>query len=100
MPTVKTNVGPRKPPEISGQDPARSDAVKDGDIDYPDIPELGDDFFEKAGKESVTARFDSDMAQWFKSQGKDYRTKMNAVLRAFYERHRDWPGSKPDQRVD
>ena len=26
------------------------------------------------------------MVQWFKAQGRGYQTKMNAVLRAFYER--------------
>lgn len=89
MPTVRTTIDPKNPPKPSQQDLARFDAVKDGDIDYSDIPELGDDFFEKAKKTSITARFDADMVQWFKSQGRGYQTKMNAVLRAFYERHRE-----------
>lgn len=89
MPTVKTTIDPKNPPKASPKDLARFDAIKDGDIDYSDIPELGEDFFEKAKKTSITARFDTDMVEWFKSQGKGYQTKMNAVLRAFYERHRD-----------
>lgn len=32
----------------SESDLARLDAMKDEDIDYSDIPELGDDFFTKA----------------------------------------------------
>ena len=89
MPTVKTIIDPTHPPKPSRQDLARFDAVKDSDIDYSDIPELGVDFFEKAKKTSITARFDTDMVEWFKSQGRGYQTKMNAVLRAFYERHRE-----------
>lgn len=89
MPTVKTTIDPNNPPKPAKQDLAQFDAVAEGDIDYSDIPELGDDFFEKAKKTSVTARFDADMVQWFKSQGRGYQTKMNAVLRAFYERHRE-----------
>lgn len=89
MPTVRTTLDPKNPPKASQQDLARLDAIKDGDIDYSDIPELSDDFFEKAKKTSITARFDADVVQWFKSQGRGYQTKMNAVLRAFYEQHRE-----------
>ena len=31
---------------------------------------------------------DSDLLKWFKSQGKGYQTRMNAVLRAYMETHR------------
>ena len=30
-------------------------------------------------------RLDADIVDWFKSQGKGYQTRMNAVLRAYYE---------------
>lgn len=89
MPTVKMTLDPKNPSKASSEDLARFDAIKDEDIDYSDIPELGDDFFEKATKTSITARFDTDMVEWFKSQGKGYQTKMNAVLCAFYERHKE-----------
>ena len=36
-------------------------------------------------KERITARFDKDVVDWFKKQGKGYQTRMNAVLRAYYE---------------
>lgn len=64
------------------------------DIDTSDIPELGDDFWANArvrfpgGKERLTVRFDEDMVRWFRSQGRGYQTKMNAVLRSFYEAHK------------
>jgi len=70
-------------------------AMPDEDINTDDIPELDDEFWKNArvrypaeGKERLTVRFDEDMVQWFRSQGKGYQTKMNAVLRSFYEAHR------------
>ena len=36
-------------------------------------------------KERLTVRFDADMVAWFKKQGRGYQTRMNSVLRAFYE---------------
>jgi len=71
-------------------------AIRDEDIDYSDIPELGDDFFRQADvwmppekpKEQLTVRFDADIVDWFKKQGRGYQTHMNAVLRAFMETRR------------
>lgn len=34
-------------------------------------------------KASVSLRIDADVLAWFKSQGRGYQTRMNAVLRAF-----------------
>ena len=36
-----------------------------------------------APKASVSLRVDADVLAWFKSQGRGYQTRMNAVLRAF-----------------
>ncbi|MCH8313421.1 MAG: BrnA antitoxin family protein [Nitrospinae bacterium] len=36
-------------------------------------------------KERLTVRFDADMVEWFKKQGRGYQTRMNAVLRSYYE---------------
>ena len=66
-------------------------AIPDSDIDYSDISELDDEFWDNAkikmpeNKQRLTVRFDADMVAWFKSQGRGYQTKMNAVLRSFYE---------------
>lgn len=66
----------------------------DESIDYSDIPELDADFFEHAelvyppGKQSVTIRLDADILAWMKAQGKGYQSRINAVLRAYYEAHR------------
>ena len=71
-------------------------AIRDEDIDYSEVPELGDDFFRHAEawippeqpKEQLTVRFDADIVDWFKKQGRGYQTRMNAVLRAFMEARR------------
>ena len=37
----------------------------------------------KPAKTEVHMRVDTDVLEWYKSQGKGYQTKMNAVLRAY-----------------
>jgi|RhiMetdeSRZDD1v2_1073273.scaffolds.fasta_scaffold1859395_2 uncharacterized protein (DUF4415 family) len=32
-------------------------------------------------------RLDADMLEWFKSQGKGWQSRMNAVLRSYFESH-------------
>ncbi len=88
MATTKYTIDPKSPPKTSKEDLVRFDSIKDDEIDYSDIPEIGDEFFEKPKKQSVTMRLDADVVRWFQEQGKGYQTRINAVLRAFYERHR------------
>jgi len=70
------------------------DEIKDEDIDYSDIPELDDEFWKNAvveypkKKKPVTIRLDSDILKWFKSMGKGYQTKINAILRSYYNTHK------------
>jgi uncharacterized protein (DUF4415 family) len=70
------------------------DAVREEGIDYTDIPELSKAFWERAvveypeKKKSVTLRVDADIIKWFKSKGKGYQTKINAILRSYYEAHK------------
>lgn len=69
----------------------RLDATGDDDIDYSDIPELDENFWKHAkpvvspGKTQLTVRLDSDVLDWFKSQGKGYQSRINAILRSYYE---------------
>ncbi len=61
----------------------------------PDAPEyeLDDSFWENAqivfpaieGKQPVKLRIDRDVLSFFKSQGKGYQTRMNAVLKYYVE---------------
>ena len=72
----------------------RIDAMGDQDIDYSDIPELDDEFFKTArvvvspGKKQLTIRLDEDVLAWLKAQGKGYQSRINAILRAYYEAHK------------
>lgn len=76
-------------------DLARIDAMRDEDIDYSDIPDLGDDeeFWTNAvlvipeRKAQLTLRLDKDLLDWFRAQGKGYQTRINAVLRAYKDAH-------------
>lgn len=68
--------------------------------DAPPGPALPDDFWKHAKvvlpdrpKKTTTIRFDADILEWFKSQGRGYQTRMNAVLRSYYEAHK--PTHKP-----
>jgi uncharacterized protein (DUF4415 family) len=75
-------------------DLTRVDALNDEDIDYSEIPDLsalGEEFWKKAvvkraePKAQVTIRLDREVLDWFKSQGKGYQSRINAVLRAYKE---------------
>ncbi|MCC7259509.1 MAG: BrnA antitoxin family protein [Alphaproteobacteria bacterium] len=69
-------------------------AMRDADIDYSDIAELGDDFWKQAKvimppeKSPISLRVDRDVLEWFKRQGRGYQSRMNAILRSYYEAHR------------
>ena len=45
-----------------------------------------------SGKENVTLRVDRDVLAWFRASGKGFHTRMNAVLRAYTEAHRQGSG--------
>jgi predicted transcriptional regulator len=80
-------------------DYARLDAMTDDDIaqavaDDPDAPPLDFDWTQARltlppGKDVVTLRLDRDVLEWFRTQGKGYQTRINQVLRAFYEARRN-----------
>jgi len=78
----------------SRSDWARVDALKDEDIDFSDIPELGEAFFQNANirlperKVPVCIRLDREVVDWFKARGKKYQSRINAVLKAFIERQK------------
>ncbi len=46
-------------------------------------------------KRQVTMRFDADILDYFKAQGRGWQSRMNTVLRAFIERERQLSGEKP-----
>ena len=62
--------------------------MKDNEIDYSEIPELGSEFFSKANvrwppeKRQLTVRIDADVLEWLKGQGSGYQSRLNEILRA------------------
>ena len=63
--------------------------LDDAEIDYSDSPATDEKFWKDAvmvlpnRKTSLTIRLDNDVLDWFKSQGKGYQTKINAVLKSY-----------------
>ena len=71
---------------------SRSRKVEDEDIDFSDIPELDDKFWENAVlvkpgelKESITIRLDADVVRFFKGGGRGYQTRINDVLKSYMQ---------------
>lgn len=76
-------------------------AMPDSDIDYSDIPEADDRFWKEARvriadrpKVPLNLRLDADLVEWFRGQGRGYQTRINAVLRSFYEAHERPPAGR------
>jgi len=79
----------------SGDDLNKAKTLRGEDIDYSEIPDLSEDeqFWANAElvvpekKAQITLRLDSDVLEWFKSQGKGYQTRINSVLRTYKQAH-------------
>ena len=73
----------------------RLDAMSDKDIDYSDIPEFDETFLRSVEmkitpeKKPISLRVDADVLDWMKSQGKGYQSRINAILRSYYEAHKN-----------
>ncbi len=69
-------------------------SLRDRDIDFTDLPPLGESFFARArvwmprSKRAVSLRVDSDLLDWFKEQGRGYEDRINAALRVYVEAHK------------
>jgi len=59
--------------------------------DTYDVPPLDEEFWENVElrmpqrKVPITIRLDPDVLAWFRSLGKGYQTRINAVLRTYME---------------
>ncbi len=73
--------------------PEQIAAVKDEGIDFSDIPELDEGFWDRAElvepdlTDQITMRVKRSVLAYFKAPGKGYQTRMNRVLES-YVRHR------------
>ena len=76
---------------------ARLETMGDNDIDLSDNPEITPELSAKAiirqglkpigRKSQLTLRLDSDVLARYKSQGRGYQTRINALLRAYMDAH-------------
>jgi len=70
------------------------EAIPDKEIDYTEIPQTDEAFWEKAElrmpqpKKGVYLRLDQDLLDWLKRQGPGYQTRINAILRSYMETHK------------
>jgi uncharacterized protein (DUF4415 family) len=72
--------------------------MKDDRIDFSDTPELTPKMFARAivrrglkpvpRKAQLTIRLDSDVLEWYRQHGPGYQTRINALLRAYMQEHR------------
>jgi uncharacterized protein (DUF4415 family) len=79
---------PQKPRKLTPAEARRLDAIP---IDYSGIPQLGEDFFKRAGaawppvKKQLTIRLDEDVLDWLRGHGRGYQTRINRILRVVME---------------
>src|SRR2546430_17653263 len=64
--------------------------LKDEEIDYSEIPQLGPNFFAATvrcpgKKKQITLRLDPDVLAFFRHHGKGYQTTLNPVLRKYVD---------------
>lgn len=89
---VKREIDLQNLPPLTDEQRARLSLLAkmpDSEIDYSDIPPLGNEFwknairnpFYKPTKQATTVRIDTDVLLWLKSTGKGYQTRINAILR-------------------
>jgi uncharacterized protein (DUF4415 family) len=97
---------PANPPPLTDAQRKELDRLanmKDEDIDFSDIPPLGEDFWKNAvrgkfyrpNKKQVTLRLDADLIEWFKAKqcgARGYQTAINAALRGVVEGERRQAG--------
>ncbi len=73
--------------------PEQIAAVEDESIDFSDIPELDEEFWDRAElvepdrTDQITMRIKRSVLAYFKAPGTGYQTRMNRVLES-YVRHR------------
>ena len=69
--------------------PQEIQAVKDENIDFSDIPELDEQFWNNASlvepdrTEQITMRVKRSVLDFFRAPGKGYQTRINRVLESY-----------------
>ena len=89
MKTVKYTPDPNKT-QLTEEQEAKLASLADEEIDYSDIPELDDEFWQNTQvvtpdlTQPVTLRVKQSVLQYFQAGGKKgYQSRMNAVLESY-----------------
>ena len=75
-------------------------AIQDKEIDYSEIPEADESFWQRVElqmpqpKKGIYIRLDTDIIDWLKSKGKGYQTRMNAMLRELMRSEKEQRGRR------
>lgn len=100
MKTVKFTLDQLQKWQLSDVDEAKLASLSDEEIDYSEIEELDDEFWQKAEivspdlTQPITLRVKQSVLQYFQKQGrKGYELRMNAVLESYVK---DQQGKKSD----
>lgn len=73
----------------------RLSRMTDEEIDYSDIPPLGEEFFKKGrlripkAESLISIPIDPDVLEWFVSQGREYKNIMSMALRRYMETRKE-----------
>ncbi len=102
MPTIRKS---RKDlPSISKTRIEALKAIPDEKIDFSDIPELDEEFWENAEWVEpdktlpLTIRVKESVLEYFKAGGKGYQTRINAVLESYVRAKKEPDPSQPSHR--
>ena len=75
--------------------PAQIAATKDENIDFSEIPELDETFWQQAKliepdlTEQITLRVKRSVLTYFRASGKGYQTRINRVLESYVRAQRE-----------
>ena len=88
--TVKFVLNKKSPSSLTEEAKSRLDLLDKREINYDDIPELEEEWFERAShviheKKPISLRIDTDILDFFKKSGSRYQTRINAILRAYVD---------------
>lgn len=101
---ITYHLDPDNPPALTPEEQRAWDRLKDlrdEDIDFSDIPPLGNttgwrratppvmDLVPEENKQQITLRLDAEVLAFFKATGKRYQSRINAVLREYMLAHRN-----------
>lgn len=84
---------PVDPEELARMDRITEEDIARGIAADPDAHEVTDEEWARAVwvepvlKQQISVRIDGDVLDWFRATGKNYQTRMNAVLRTYVLHH-------------